>query len=134
MVRSILESGMYALAVAQDADLATTWRQRDESDASRDAMREAFVFGSLRRRFVERIDPALSQSLKERYDRAIAQGAHPNVGGARSFSERREGEDHSRVNTELLSGDLAEIEPALRDVAEALVIAAKLFALTVPRP
>jgi hypothetical protein len=80
VLRSALECGMYGWSLTVDANLREIWRQRENSDAARQAARNALTWGRLKKALRVRSQP-LSETVSSLYDDLIDLGAHPNPGG-----------------------------------------------------
>jgi hypothetical protein len=91
LFRSALEYAGYALHIHEDPALRAVWLARHMSDKDRQACRDAFTVGKVKRAISSK-NTKRGASFAKLYDLLVDAGAHPNVGAllARWTTERTE--------------------------------------------
>lgn len=102
--RAVLEAAAYGLYIGDDIDRGIMWLRRDDSGTSRDKVRKAFGFGSLKHDFETR-HPDLVKAFVELYDTLVDFGGHPNEAGFSISTNIREGAGEKIIDTVYLHDD-----------------------------
>lgn len=107
LLRSIMESAVYAWKCARSPEHREAWLARADDAAAREAARGRFAWGPLIREIVASY-PRFGPSLKEAYEKSIDLGAHPNVEGIQLSSDvRQTGDDTFEVSAIYMHGQEA---------------------------
>jgi hypothetical protein len=107
LIRSIVESSVYAWACSHSPDHRTKWDERSQGVPEKNKAREAFRWGSLMG-MVKTKDPRLAERISKLYEQVIETGAHPNVDGIQLSSETRQiADERFEISTIFLHGDEA---------------------------
>jgi len=110
--RLSLEYAGYSILIRQNHDLAQTWLRRQDSDKHRQAVRQSFTHGAIRKS-IKSIDPSLEIRFSELYERTIDWGAHPNELAVTSATTKLEHEDRIHILQQYLYGDGIQFDHAL---------------------
>ena len=130
LVRSVLESSVYAWACGHSEPHRQAWEHRDRGDEERRAARRAFAWDGLKA-LLRTVDPALCERVNILYDQTIDFGAHPNVEGVMLSSEVKQlADDKFEFSTIFLHGEEAVVLAVL-DLLRAMQLSYQLLTLTV---
>ena len=80
VMRSLLESAVYAWVCCVSEQHRKAWEDRGDGDAERKVARDLFVWTNLLKK-LKGANEALAGRISAEYDRLIDLGAHPNVDG-----------------------------------------------------
>lgn len=80
LMRSLLESAMYAWVCCESEQHRKAWEDRGDGDAKRKIARRLFCWKDLLK-MLERKNKDLAARISDKYNELIDYGAHPNVGG-----------------------------------------------------
>lgn len=131
LVRSIVESSVYAWACAHSPSHRSVWQRRRESKSRQQKAREAFAWGALMA-MLKTSSPRLSDQIRSFYDHAIETGAHPNVDGVSLSCDTVEiGADKYAVSTIFMHGEEA-VRIGVLELWNAMQLSFRLLQLTIP--
>lgn len=131
LVRSIVESSIYAWACAHSPSHCSAWKRRSESKSRRQKARDAFAWGALMA-MLKTSSPDLSDRIRTFYDHAIETGAHPNFDGiSLSCDTQKIGPDKYEVNTIFMHGEEA-VRIGVLELWNAMQLSFQLLQLTIP--
>ncbi|RUR67348.1 hypothetical protein EJP67_09775 [Variovorax guangxiensis] len=109
LLRSIIESSVYAWKCATSDEHRVAWLGRADDEAGRKASRKLFAWGPLIQEVVAE-HPSVGPALSEAYEKSIDLGAHPNVEGIQLSSEViPKGDDKFEVSAIFMHGPEAVI-------------------------
>jgi hypothetical protein len=131
LLRSALESALYALYIHDSPPRARTWLDRGDSPEARAAMKREFrmvnVFACL-----ERKSATVHSRVNTLYERAIDYGAHPNPQAFLTNMSIEQGPDATRLQLNYLAGNSDAIQFVLKTVLQVGLASLDVFALIVP--
>jgi len=104
LIRSCLESALYAHYVSKDDLRVERWLRRHDSEDARKKVRDEFKIFLLVKE-VAADAPKIAQRFQSHYDRSIDFGAHPNEKGFSLSTSLEEGNDETNIQTVYLQDD-----------------------------
>ncbi len=123
-LRGCLEAALYGSFISQRPELWDVWCRRNDSEASKRAVRGTFKVRAL----MDSLDTESQLAAQACYDRTIDYGAHPNPGSVFSSLSMEQSGDALNFEMEyLLSGDSLDMKLALRSTAQVGVCAFRVF-------
>lgn len=104
LMRSLLESAVYAWVCCVSDQHRSAWEERGSGDKERRAARKLFVWADLLK-MLKGANQALAERISNEYDQLIDHGAHPNVDGLALSSDIRPlGQDKYEIVTVFAHG------------------------------
>lgn len=132
LVRTMIESSLYAWYINQDSDRFNVWIKRMDDVQARNKARHLFSYGKIMNEY-EKAHPITAKVIKEIYDFHIDNGAHPNVFSVLSGMKMKEDDDSTYIDCPLIhSWDSDSFHLALLEVARAGVGSLEIFLNTFP--
>lgn len=131
LIRSIVESSMYAWACAHSSKHRSAWIRRSESKSRQQKAREAFTWGALMA-MLKTSSSDLADRIRSFYDHTIETGAHPNVDGVSlSCDSKKIGAEEYEVSTIFMHGEEA-VRIGVLELWNAMQLSFQLLQLTIP--
>lgn len=104
LLRSIIESSVYAWRCADSSDHRKAWAARADNEDGRKAVRKLFAWAPIIREIQDKY-PSFGPAMSEAYEKAIDLGAHPNVEGIQLSSDVKQiGEDKFELSAIYMHG------------------------------
>lgn len=104
LMRSLLESAVYAWVCCVSEQHRNRWEERGAGDEERKAARKLFTWTDLLK-MLKGANQALAERISDEYDQLIDHGAHPNVEGlALSSNVKQVGQDKYEIVTVFAHG------------------------------
>lgn len=130
LMRSVLESAVYAFASAFDPDRRKAWERRGDDEDGRKVCRAAFAWGGLMRLVRSVMNDPFVDELEKAYEQTIDFGAHPNIEGVMLNTEVTDlGDGRMRISTIHQQGGRA-ITVAMLEIAHAMGLVYGLLEMT----
>ena len=126
LLRGCLESALYGLHITQRKEALEIWLRRDEGEAPKKRMRNAFAFGPLLTA-LESLDPETGPVARRLYEQTIDYGAHPNPYSLLTQSTRTEQEKSVDFSQTWITGDCIAMRLCLKTTAEVGLCALHIF-------
>lgn len=104
LLRSIIESSVYAWKCAQSPDHRQAWLARADDDEGRKASKKLFQWTAIITEINDKY-PRFGPAMQEAYEKSIDLGAHPNVEGIQLSSDvKQTGEDRFELSAIYMHG------------------------------
>ena len=131
LLRSTLENALYGLYLSRNPASRETWLRREDDTKSKQKVRNEFTIGALLK-LATQIAPSEGKVAKTMYERAIAQGAHPNELALMQTLKLGKQPAHLKFTVSYLQGDGLPLQLALKSTAQVGVCTLALFERVMP--
>jgi hypothetical protein len=111
LLRTSLESCLYALMIAEKPELEIVWLHRSRDEAGKETCKKEFTANKVFKN-LERLNPGLNRACRAFYDTYIDYGAHPNIFGTFTFIQPVHGDEKTSVSVNYLQGSSREVRIA----------------------
>jgi hypothetical protein len=132
VLRSALETSLYALYIQRDPSRAQTWFKRSEGEEARKLARNEFAI-SKPLSVLSKENPALHSWAKELYDLCIEQGGHPNVDAFMAQMQVRTKEEGIHLDLNYLSGPTTALQLCLKSLLRTGIVSLRIIEQVVPQ-
>jgi hypothetical protein len=130
LVRSVLESAVYAWACGHSKPHRESWEARGDGAHQRKVAKQQFKWVDLLK-MLGGVDAELAGRIRTLYEECIEYGAHPNVDGVRLRSDVRPlGNDRYEISTIFIGGEEAVLLSIL-ELTRAMELVYRQLVLTV---
>lgn len=117
LLRSCIEYSLYALHINRNPEAGDKWIKRHENEEALKIAKNEFQYFKVSKT-LEAVDPSISKTSRQLYERAIDFGAHPNERSITSSMKIIENRDRTEFKQLYLSADSPQLLHGLKSTAQ----------------